>query len=662
MSDPLWIPPHLLIVSGVAIFCAGIIPLVTPIPPRFAGRLASAVTLIASFVGIITSLTHLVSQTTVTWELSWGYPFGPPRIGIDPLTSFFTIPILLIGGCSSIYGIGSMPAEEEPGRRRPLILFLCLMIASMLFVTMARSTGIFLLAWETMAIAAFFALSTEHHDPSVRKAGTLYLICTHAGTLLIFLTFSLLHAATGSHTLPPPHSLDGSTPAASLIVMAAVLGFGFKAGFMPLHIWLPSAHANAPSHVSALMSGVILKIGVYGILRTLTLFYSPPLWWGILILTLGIISGVLGVLFAIGQHDIKRLLAYHSIENIGIILMGIGLFIAGVASGSATLATLGAAGGLLHILNHATFKALLFYGAGSIIHATGTREIDRMGGLLRHMPVTATAFLTGAVAICGLPPLNGFVSEFLIYLGFFRGTIDHSPPLPVVTAIAAPALALVGGLAVACFVKVFGTVFLGESRTPLHHPHEAPPTMRFPMILLSLLCLLIGLLPLPLLPLLDPVIGVIATPASPLVTAAPLGFVTSLAIALFFISLTLAVLLTLHMKKRPMDSGCTWGCGYTLPTPRMQYTASSFAQFIVSLFSGVLRPSTHPPHIRGVLPGGSSFGSHVPEAVLDLVVEPFLRRQYERTMPIRRLQSGLLQQYVLYILITIMAIFIIGLF
>lgn len=654
--------PSLLVASALTILGAGLIPLVTPIPPRVAGRLAAFITISASVVGLVASLLLLISRTTLSWTLSWGYFFGPATIGIDPLTSLFTIPVFLIGGLSSLYGIGYMPTEEDPGRRRPLLLFIAIMVASMIFVTMARSAGLFLLSWELMAIAAFLALSIDHRDPPVRQAGTIYLICTHTGTLLIFLTFALLRGATGSFLIPAPHSLDGSTITASLIVIAAVLGFGFKAGFIPLHIWLPSAHANAPSHVSALMSGVLLKIGIYGMLRFLTLFHTPPLWWGILILVLGIVSGIVGVLFAIGQHDIKRLLAYHSIENIGIIMTGIGLFVAGNAVGSPLIATLGVGGALLHTLNHATFKALLFYGAGSVIHATGTRDIDRMGGLLPHLPLTAATFLTGAVAICGLPPLNGFVSELLIYLGFFRGVVEHPPPLSVTTAIAAPSLALIGGLAVACFVKVFGTVFLGSPRTPREHLHESPRTMGIPLVTLSLVCFSIGTLPFLLPPLLDPVITQVSLQVTPLASSAPLPLISSIAIALILLLLILGGTFRLSMGKKPAASGPTWGCGYLAPTPRMQYTASSFAQMLVLFFAGILRPSTHTPHIRGVMPKAARFGSHVPEAVLELVVEPFIRRQYERTMPIRRLQSGLLQQYVLYILITIMAIFVIGFF
>ena len=283
---------------------------------------------------------------------------------------------------------------------------------------------------------------------------------------------------------------------ATAIFVLALVGFGLKAGIMPLHVWLPGAHANAPSHVSAIMSGVMIKMGIYGLVRVLVLLPTPPLAWGYVLLGLGVVSGVLGVAFAVGQHDLKRLLAYHSIENIGIIVIGLGLALIGRTLDRADWIVLGLGGALLHVWNHALFKSLLFLSAGSVIHATGTREIDRLGGLAKAMPRTSLAFLVGAVAICGLPPLNGFVSELLIYLGLF-GTlgIGEGGACPM-AAFAAPALALIGGLAVACFVKVFGVVFLGTARSEdARHAHESAWSMLGPMGVLMGCCLFIGLFP-----------------------------------------------------------------------------------------------------------------------------------------------------------------------
>src|SRR5581483_4284440 len=324
----------------------------------------------------------------------------------------------------------------------------------------AENSIVFLLGWEVMALAAFFMVTTEDHDPQVCAAGWLYLAATHCATLALFAVFALLRHLNGSFALKTPEGAVAPEMATAILLLALV-GFGVKAGVMPLHVWLPSAHAMAPSHVSALMSGVLIKMGIYGLMRVTSFFPHPPLWWGSLILILGAISGVLGVAFAIGQHDIKRLLAYHSIENIGIIVMGLGLAVFGRSLQHPEWVVLGLSGALLHVWNHSLFKALLFMSAGSVIHATHTREIDHLGGLARVMPRTALAFMIGAVAICGLPPLNGFVSELFIYLGLLRTALANLDARTwAAAALAVPALALIGALACACFVKVYAAVFL----------------------------------------------------------------------------------------------------------------------------------------------------------------------------------------------------------
>jgi len=444
--------------------------------------------------------------------------------------------------------------------------------------------------------------------------------------------------------------------------MTALFACGMKAGIMPLHIWLPSAHANAPSHVSAAMSGVILKVGVYGLIRTLSFFHGVPLWWGCCVLALGVVSGVAGVAFAIGQHDLKRLLAYHSIENIGIIFMGLGVALIGQKVGSSSMMLLGMSGALLHVLNHALFKALLFLGAGSVIHAAGTREIDLMGGAARRLPYTALLFGVGAVAICGLPPLNGFVSELTIYLGFFRG-IQAEGGAAAAAALAAPALALVGGLAVACFVKVYGIVFLGAPRSEAHAArHEAGWPMLLPMLLLGGLCIVIGLAPGlvtgPLGRVSRSVLPLRAGSAGlPLQELVPTTMITLAGVALLLLISLLALWYRSRLAGSPCRETATWGCGYQRPSSRIQYSASSFAAMLTSLFAFVLKPQSHRPgKMAGIFPGSAGFSSHVPEAVLELVYIPALKRLYHRFSPVRRLQSGILQQYVLYSLITLIVL------
>jgi hydrogenase-4 component B len=442
----------------------------------------------------------------------------------------------------------------------------------------------------------------------------------------------------------------------------ALAGFGLKAGVMPLHVWLPGAHAAAPSHVSALMSGVIIKMGIYGIVRFTAILPHQRPEWGAIVLGLGIVSGILGVAYAIGQHDLKRLLAYHSIENIGIILMGVGLALLGRTVGRPDWVVLGLAGALLHVWNHALFKALLFLSAGSVVHATHTREIDHLGGIARRMPATSLCFLVGAVAICGLPPLNGFVSELLIYLGLFRTvSVPDGPALAGVFAV--PALALIGALAAACFVKVYAAVFLGTARSEHgRHAREAGPAMLGPMVGIVACCLVIGLFPGRVAPALA--IGVDAW--SPGVVAAggllediaPLGWVGVAGLALLGGLLIITVCLRWTVRRHPVGAGTTWACGYATPTERMQYTSSSFAQMIVRLFACALLPRVRRPDAGqlAIFPGKSEFHTDVPDAVLDRGVLPAFRVGARLAGWLHVVQQGSVQAYLLYIFLALLAI------
>lgn len=659
------VSPSTLIFTATLLAAFSGAPLLAPrlLSASLGQLLATVLMLAASCAGMAGALMTLLTGRSEIFQLAWTLPFGRSEIGIDPLTAWFLLPIFLIPGCAALYARSYWHADYYPASVRKMTFFFGLMAGFMSAVTLARDGITFLFAWEIMAVAAYFLVATEDEKPEVNQAGTLYMITTHIGTLGLFALFPLLTLATGTWLFPAAGSLDASSPLAAAVFLTALFGFGMKAGIMPLHIWLPSAHANAPSHVSAAMSGVILKVGVYGLIRTLSFFHVVPLWWGTLVLLLGVVSGVAGVAFAIGQHDLKRLLAYHSIENIGIIFMGLGVALIGQATGSPAMVLLGTAGALLHVLNHATFKALLFLGAGSVIHATGTREIDLMGGVARRLPYTALLFGVGAVAICGLPPLNGFVSELLIYLGFFHG-IQGSGAAAAATALAAPALAVVGGLAVACFVKVYGIVFLGAPRTEEHTAqHEAGWQMLLPMTILAVVCGVVGLAPALLSGLLQRAsLGVFpptGVAGAGLAALAPLPVVSMAAILL----LTLLALLAFWYRRRltaaPQAETATWGCGYQRPTPRIQYTASSFAELLTGLFAFVLKPRTHRPGIApGIFPATTRFQSHVPEVVLEMVYIPSLERIYQRLLPIRRMQNGILQQYVLYILITLVTLFL----
>jgi len=669
MAQELFSPSTLIFTATLLAAISGV-PLLFPrlLHPSRAQLVAILLLLTASCAGLAGSILALFSGRSSLYELPWALPFGPAVFGVDTLSAWFLLPVFFVPGCAALYARSYWHADQHPATVGRMTFFFGLMTAGMSGVVLARDGISFLFVWEIMALSAYFLITTEDQKPEVSEAGTLYLITTHAGTLGLFVLFPLLNLLSGSWLFPAAGSLTASSPLASAIFLLALFGFGMKAGVMPLHIWLPSAHANAPSHVSAVMSGVILKVGVYGVVRTLSFFSGVPLWWGSTVLALGVVSGVVGVAFAIGQHDLKRLLAYHSIENIGIIFMGLGVALVGQATGSTAMMLLGMSGALLHVLNHALFKALLFLGAGSVIHATGTREMDLMGGVGRRLPYTALLFGVGAVAICGLPPLNGFVSELLIYLGFFQG-IQGMGGAAAAAALAAPALALVGGLAVACFVKVYGIVFLGSPRAEQHEAsHEAGWQMLLPMLLLGSICLVIGLAPslvagplgrvsLTVLPLL------VTTAGLPLQELAPLTMITLAGAVL----VALISLVTFWYRRRLAGTVCsenvTWGCGYQRPAPRIQYSASSFAGMLTSLFAFVLKPQNHPPEIAtGIFPGRSRFSSHVPETVLELVYIPALKRLYARFSGVRKLQSGILQQYVLYSLVTLVVLLAVSYF
>ncbi len=657
-------PAALLVVVGMLLStCSGFPALLYPRRDGRGQKVATLFMIVGSVAGCAGALMILLAGSSQRYVIDGGFFLGGSEWGVDPLSAFFLIPLFLMAGCCSLYAVGYFPQAKHPSSAPRLTFFLGLLVASVALVFTARDGILFLVAWEIMALASFFAMTTEDQKKEVQEAGLLFLVAAHMGTLFLFAHFSLLKGEGATFAFPGPATLDAGTLSATALFLTALAGFSFKAGIMPLHIWLPSAHAAAPSHVSALMSGVIIKTGIYGMVRVTTFFYHLPNWWGMMLLTLGIVSAVVGVLFALGQHDLKRLLAYHSIENIGIIVMGVGLALLGRSSGNIPLQLLGMGGALLHLLNHAIFKGLLFLGAGSVIHAAGSREIDLMGGLAKRLPFTATFFLVGAAAICGLPPLNGFVSEYLIYMGLFRGVIEVGGGATAAVSLmasAVPALALVGALALACFVKAYGIVFLGlPRRESVTQPHEAGLVMLLPMGLLALLCILLGLFPQGVVRLLGPAVAG-GLPGSSQAVAeltllAPLGWITVMGLVLL---LLVAFISIFSLRRRPggVVTAVTWDCGYLHSTPRMQYTASSFAALLVDLFGGILRPRRHGPKVTGPFPAPSSYSSHVPEAVLELIYLPILKWGNELLMPLRKLQHGRIPLYILYIFVTVIVL------
>ena len=459
-----------------------------------AGRLAPRTWLVATLLAAVTALVAggTVLAGGADWEWRSAFPVGgePLHLRLDGLSAFFLVLLSVVGGAGAVYSREYWTEAAHPRSARAGRTWWSALLLSMGMVFLSSNGLHFLIAWELFALSAFFLITLDRQRRAVRAAGWLYLAASHTGTLCLFAFFAALAVRTGSWELGPLRDQAGLAP----LFWLALFGFGLKAGLFPLHIWLPSAHANAPSHVSAILSGVALKMGIYGLVR-FSGWLPLPAAAGWVVAVLGVVSAVLGVAFALGQHDLKRLLAYHSVENIGIILIGLGFALVAVAEGDKAWGRLALAGGLLHVWNHGLFKALLFLGAGSVLHATGTRELSRLGGLWRAMPWTAGLFGLGAVAICGLPPLNGFVSEWLVYLGLFDATIAHGPSAWAAIP-AALLLGVTGALALACFIKVCSVVFLGAARSALAaHAHECGAPMRGAMLVLAGACGAIGLAP-----------------------------------------------------------------------------------------------------------------------------------------------------------------------
>lgn len=638
-------------VSGTpGLFCARSSPL--------GQRLSAGLMGLGALAGLTGALWGLLADVLEVSTMPWP-AMGNASMGVDALSAFFLVPVFLMGGLGSLYGLGYWPQGHHQRNGRKLQVFWGLLVAGMALLVIGRHAMSFLLGWEVMAVSAFLLITTEDHREESLRAGYIYFIGTHIGTLTLFALFALWRWATGSFAFSPVAAGALSLGVQSALFLLALISFGLKAGMMPLHFWLPGAHANAPSHVSAMLSGVVLKMGIYGLVRFLSLLPEPPAAWGGVILALGAVSGLLGVVFAIGQHDLKRLLAYHSVENIGIILMGLGLALLGRSAQRPEWVVLGLAGCLLHVWNHSFFKSLLFFTAGSVLHSTRTRQLDQLGGLAKAMPWTALMFLVGAVAICGLPPLNGFVSEFFVYLGLLRTVTTAGEGTGAglgAAMIAVPVLAMIGALAVACFVKVYGSVFLGTPRTQAAaRAVESPLTMRAPMLVLALCCALIGLAPVLVVPVLEPVLAHWSPEAG--ATGLRLGSLAPLstlgALSLLLVALVLALALALARKGRLAPRVGTWDCGYARPTSRMQYTASSFAQMIVVMFGWVLRQHVQQPRLEGHFPAPAKMQTHVDELVLDRVLLPAGRRAEHWFAWFHQFQQGLTQQYVLYILIAV---------
>jgi hydrogenase-4 component B len=559
-------------------------------------------------MGVALGLAGLLADAPLTLALSSNIPHLTFALRLDPLASFFLLTISLVGVAASVYAFGYV--AEFSGRVPFAVLGSLLngFLLSMTLVVLADNGFFFLILWEVMSLLSYILVVTEHEKPGVREAGLLYLVMTHIGTAFIILTFLIFFQETGSFSFEGFRHPDQRLPEGlrSLVFFTALLGFGAKAGIVPLHVWLPYAHPAAPSHVSALMSGVMIKTAVYALIRVYFDFLGGqfPWWWGFTLLVIGGTSALLGVMYALMEHDLKSLLAFSSVENVGIILLGIGAGMIFHTYGLHELAALGLLAGLYHTINHAAFKALLFLGAGSLLFAAHTRNIEEYGGLLRRMPWTGVFFLIGAVAIAGLPPTNGFVSEWLVFQSLFLSFQLPTLFLKLMLPIAAAMLALTGALALACFAKAFGMAFLAQPRsTHARHATEVPLSMRIGMGILAGVCAVLGLAPMLIVPLLDRITGPLTGVAISAKVLALDGWVVA-PITVEFSSISTPVLAALLIGagllglliarlvggKVRARYYRTWGCGLNL-TPRMEYTATGFVQPIKKVFETIYQPT-----------------------------------------------------------------------
>jgi len=608
-----------------------------------------------------------------TLTLPLGLPDLPFHVRVDPLAGFF---LMLLGSVSagiSVYAAGYF--REEPSGR--LALIACqyhVFLASMAFVLLADDAYLFMVAWETMALSSYFLVITDHKQAAIRSAGFLYLLIAHLGAIAILLCFGVLHGGRGDYSFDALRAAQLQPVWATVAFLLAFFGFGAKAGMLPLHAWLPEAHPAAPSPVSALMSGIMLKTAIYGMVRVIFDLIGNVRWeWGLVVLAIGAGTTLFGVLYALMQHDLKRLLAYHSVENIGIILLGMGMSMVFIGFGHPAAGALGLIAALYHTLNHAVFKGLLFLGAGSILHSSGLRNLNDMGGLIHRMPKTAFYFLIGALAISALPPLNGFVSEWLTFQTALQATILQNGVVRSLLPLFAATLALAGALTAMCFVKVFGIAFLGQPREPAHpsqlpHAGDAGNMERYGMAWLAAGCFLLGLFPTSFLLMLNRVAASLgghglseqALTGSGWLWLVPTSAEQASYSPLIFLLVILAVTLLAFLLVRRFYHGRVrladpWDCGYPEQNSRMQDTADAFGQPIRHVFGPLYR-------MDRTLPGPEDAQ---PRYILKIedrhwywLYLPVARAAEFVSSKIALLQQGRISVYLLYSFITLIALLV----
>lgn len=605
-----------------------------------------------------------------------GLPFvGNLSFAVDPLAAFFIFVISFLSVPATIFAIRYIHEFQDKKRIAFLGFFYNLFILAMILVVCVQNAFYFLVFWEMMSLSSYFLVIFEHEKIQARRAGIIYLVMTHIGTAFIAASFWLLFGHAGSFAFADFHLQAATLPPGlkNAIFVTALIGFGTKAGIIPFHIWLPEAHPQAPSHVSALMSGAMIKTAIYALIRFLLSFAGEiPLWWGVVILSLAIVSAVLGILYALMERDLKRLLAFSSIENIGIILLGFGMTLIFAATGKPAYASFALAATLFHILNHASFKGLLFLGAGAVLSKTHTGNAEELGGLIKRMPWTAVCFLTGAVAISALPPLNGFVSKWMIFCSLLSAHQSKELAIRFFAPILAALLGFAGALAATCFVKAFGICFLGEPRSEhARHAVEVSPSMQWAMGMLAGSCLGFSLLAPWIVSLLGRVSGALIEAGVPAAARAPDGLFITLAgigqISPFVLGLALSGVIFIGLVvlavfgNQGIRLAPSWGCGMPKLTPRMQYTATGYSKPIRRIFSFLYQPTRQVElEVEGheILRTAQRFESKTTHVFDEWIYRPLAKCMLFVSKKAKLIQTGHIQLYLSYIFITLIVLLV----
>ncbi|MGY5955961.1 hydrogenase 4 subunit B [Kosakonia sp. BK9b] len=657
---------QLLMWSIILYVAGGVISLLLSHRQALAINVAGITAMLGGVLGIASALVALSGGETLNWHVAGPFDFAPLQVRLDSLSAFMVLVISLLVTVCGLYSLAYVREYLHKGAAA-MGFFMNLFIGSMVGLVVMDNAFWFIVLFEMMSLASWFLVITDQDEESIH-AGLLYFFIAHAGSVLIMIAFFLMWRQSGSLDFASFRSLSLSPGTASAVFLLAFLGFGAKAGMLPLHSWLPRAHPAAPSHASALMSGVMVKIGIFGIIKVgidLLGHSGIPLWWGVLVLAFGAVSSVLGVLYALAEHDIKRLLAWHTVENIGIILMGVGVGMTGIALHQPVIAAVGLLGALFHLLNHALFKGLLFLGAGAIIYRLHTRDMDKMGALAKRMPWTAGAFLVGCLAISAMPPLNGFISEWYTYQSLFSLTrIDALIPR-LAGPIAIVMLAITGALAAMCFVKVYGVSFCGNARSEqADQAREAPWPMVAAMLLLALLCVLTGVGASVVAPYLMQIVLTLTPPATLAVAQGATlipgdvhqAMLTPSTVFLLLLVLPLlpGLLWSINRSTRGVyrRSGDAWACGYAWEKG-MAPSAGSFTQPLRVMFGPLyrLRQQLDPAQPLQRSLGGITQAATRTEPFWDeKLIRPLVRGTQRIAQGVQHLQSGDFRLYCLYMI------------